>query len=453
MTMLPLLGPYHPEDPIAWLDGQPISCAKFLTHLAQCKKKLPDKRHVLNLCTDRYWFLVGFAAALLRGQVTLLPPSRAPQVLEQIGSAYLPCYTLTDGRERVEGLESVSIKRLLREEEPPLTNPHFPGHHPAVIAFTSGSTGTPRPNAKTWESLVMIAQKTGTRMLGGEKEKRHIVATVPHQHMYGLETSIMLPIQYGWSFHSGRPFYPEDIRSALLQMPENRMLVSTPIHLRACLTERTKLPDLQCVLSATAPLSGTVAQSVETLWNTQLLEIYGFAEAGTIATRRTATGECWKLLDGLFLGTKGRDHSVNTPYFPVPISIPDSINLRGPHQFDLQGRPGNLINIGGHRASLDDLNFHLTNIDGVIDGVFFMPETQEKTVPRLIAFAVAPGIPCETILASLKKKIDPVFLPRPIYLVESLPRNATGKLPQSALAALAEEQSDLEKLSKKSSTQ
>jgi acyl-coenzyme A synthetase/AMP-(fatty) acid ligase len=38
---------------------------------------------------------------------------------------------------------------------------------------------------------------------------------------------------------------------------------------------------------------------------------------------------------------------------------------------------------------------------------------------------------------SLRQRIDPVFLPRPLLLVERLPRNATGKLPQQALQSLA----------------
>jgi acyl-coenzyme A synthetase/AMP-(fatty) acid ligase len=36
----------------------------------------------------------------------------------------------------------------------------------------------------------------------------------------------------------------------------------------------------------------------------------------------------------------------------------------------------------------------------------------------------------------LRQRIDPVFLPRPLLMVERLPRNATGKLPQQALQEL-----------------
>jgi acyl-coenzyme A synthetase/AMP-(fatty) acid ligase len=57
-----------------------------------------------------------------------------------------------------------------------------------------------------------------------------------------------------------------------------------------------------------------------------------------------------------------------------------------------------------------------------------MPEGKKESVTRLVAFVVAPGKTAESILASLRTKLAPVFLPRPIYLVESLPRNETGKL-------------------------
>jgi acyl-coenzyme A synthetase/AMP-(fatty) acid ligase len=38
----------------------------------------------------------------------------------------------------------------------------------------------------------------------------------------------------------------------------------------------------------------------------------------------------------------------------------------------------------------------------------------------------------------LRRRIDAVFLPRPLLLVDQLPRNATGKLPLQTLQSLAE---------------
>ncbi len=54
----------------------------------------------------------------------------------------------------------------------------------------------------------------------------------------------------------------------------------------------------------------------------------------------------------------------------------------------------------------------------------------------MTAFVVAPGLTADMVLAALRERIDPAFLPRPLCLVESLPRNETGKLPREAVDEL-----------------
>jgi len=115
----------------------------------------------------------------------------------------------------------------------------------------------------------------------------------------------------------------------------------------------------------------------------------------------------------------------------------DVIELTDTAHFLLHGRTQDLINIAGKRSSLVNLNYHLNSIKGVIDGAFFMPdELSHDHVTRLSACVVAPNLTASNLLAALRSKIDPVFLPRPLLFVESLPRNATGKLPREALKKL-----------------
>ena len=139
--------------------------------------------------------------------------------------------------------------------------PQIPLDHPAVVAFTSGSTGSPHPHSKTWGSLVAVARSTGTRLGLKTSDQVTVVATVPHQHMYGLETSMMLPLQHGMAFHVGRPLFPEDVRLALADVPSPRMLVTTPLHIRACVTAGSRLPHVECMLSATAPLPRSLGET------------------------------------------------------------------------------------------------------------------------------------------------------------------------------------------------
>jgi hypothetical protein len=57
---------------------------------------------------------------------------------------------------------------------------------------------------------------------------------------------------------------------------------------------------------------------------------------------------------------------------------------------------------------------------------------------RLAAIVVAPNVDAATILAALRERIDPAFLPRPLHLVDTLPRNALGKLPRAEILRLVQ---------------
>jgi acyl-coenzyme A synthetase/AMP-(fatty) acid ligase len=115
------------------------------------------------------------------------------------------------------------------------------------------------------------------------------------------------------------------------------------------------------------------------------------------------------------------------------------VELHEDASFSLHGRLADLVNIAGKRTSLVHLNYHLNAVPGVRDGVFFLPGDRGQRVTRLTAFVVAPGHSAKTILADLRQRIDSAFMPRPLHLVDALPRNSTGKLTQQQLAALWEE--------------
>jgi acyl-coenzyme A synthetase/AMP-(fatty) acid ligase len=439
MTTTPLVGLSHPDRALAWENGHPITYRRFLSEVAALADQLPEKPTVINLTDDRYRFLVGFAAALVRGQTTLFLPSRAPHALAQIAREYGNSYCLADDQETVEGLPTCHIPKGERSVAQNARVPQIPVDHTAVVAFTSGSTGSPRPNPKAWGSLVAVARSTGARLELKTSDHMIVVATVPHHHMYGLETTIMLPIQHGMAFHVGRPLFPEDVRSALAEVPSPRILVTTPLHIKACVTACTRLPPVEFILSATAPLPVSLAKQAETLLETSVYEVYGFTEAGSVATRRTIAGDTWHVLDGITLRQKSDRCYLQAPYLVEPIPFPDLVSLQGPQQFVLHSRGADLVNIGGHRVSLGDLNHKLNEIEGVQDGVFFLPDETGTSVTRLTAFVVAPGKAAEHILSALRTVIDPVFLPRPLHLVPNLPRNETGKLTREALLELLQE--------------
>jgi len=437
MSEYPLLRASHPGAIFARRANEPVSVAAFLRDVAALAAVLPRRGHVVNLCRDRYRFAVGFAAALCRRQVNLLPPHEADSMLEQLARDYPDVYCLADSV--APGSATVFHYPAELAAGPGDGVPSFGADQPAAVLFTSGSTGRPQPHARSWGDLVESALAAGRRLGVAAMESASLLGTVPHQHSYGLESVLMLALQHGLVLHAGRPFYPADVIAELAAAPRPRLLVTTPVHLRVLLAETGELPAIDLLLSATAPLSVALAQQAEARFAARLFEIYGCTEAGQVAVRRTALTEEWHCLDGIVL----RQDSAGTWASGIPIAqetlLSDVIELRDAERFLLHGRLADLVNIAGKRTSLAYLNHQLNAIEGVLDGAFVAAEDEGDAVHRLTAFAVAPGLGADAILAALRRRIDPSFLPRPLHLVESLPRNTLGKLTREKMLQLLAE--------------
>ena len=67
-----------------------------------------------------------------------------------------------------------------------------------------------------------------------------------------------------------------------------------------------------------------------------------------------------------------------------------------------------------------------------------MPDAPGDDVKRLAAFYVSTTLEPEAVIESLRREVDAVFVPRPLFRVARLPRNANGKLTRAALSALYE---------------
>lgn len=437
MPTLPLLTHTSLDKIVAWHKGTAITVERFLADVAYLAALLPPGKHLLNICRDRYHFTVGLAAAIISNKVSLLPPTHTPEMVQQLQTFSADVFCLHDNDDCGIALPQLRYPTLPEQHASTLAIPQIDVQQLVAIVFTSGSTGAPIPHSKSWGLLVNNVQAQAARLGLSASTSYSIVGTVPPQHMYGLESTVLLAMQSGNALSSAQPFYPADICSVLQATPSPRMLVSTPLHLRLLLEAELHVPELALVLSATAPLSTSLAHKVEACLSAPLLEIYGSTETGQIATRRTTHGAEWQLLPEVRLTRRGEHTWAEGGHVETPVPLNDIIELTDPAHFLLHGRTQDLINIAGKRSSLTNLNHHLNAIEGVIDCAFFMPdEVSHDYVTRPTACVVAPGLTAATLLAALRKRIDPVFLPRPLLFVDALPRNSTGKLPRETLQKL-----------------
>jgi acyl-coenzyme A synthetase/AMP-(fatty) acid ligase len=445
VTSTPIIAAAAPEEIVAWRGGHGVSAARFLAEVRGVADGLPQGRHVLNLCADRYRFAVALCAAVLAGKISLLPPNHSPELIDRLRELYDDVYVISDNEQVQTGLRVTPYPQHLPAEcdggavteVPTIDDEQVVAH-----VFTSGSTGLPTAHAKRWARLVYNVQSEALRLGIRPGSATTLVGTVPPQHMYGFESTVMLALQNRIAFNGSSPFYPADIVAAIEAIPGERILVTTPFHLRLLLAEEAlPLPTVGLLLSATAPLSAALAQEAEKRFGAPLLEIYGCTEAGQLATRRPTQGEEWETFRGVTLSEERTGDGVawhaQGGHIEVPTRLSDVLALQTPSRFRLLGRDADMVNVAGKRTSLAYLNHLLCAIPGVIDGAFFNPDEGSREVSRLTAFVVTRTLTARAILAQLRRKTDAVFLPRPLHLVEKLPRADTGKLPQAALAELA----------------
>lgn len=432
----PIIAGFSPGGTVGWCAGKPVSAERFCAAALELAARLPPKSHVLNLCGDRLNFMLAFTAALIARQVSLLPYSKAPGVIRDLYAGHPDSYCLADASELPSGLPAIMVPPWSAGHGAPDV-PQIPGDQVALIAFTSGSTGRPQAHVKTWGSLVRDGRSLGSVLGISPEGACSIVGTVPPQHVYGLETTVMLPLQNGAATHSACPLLPADIVAALAGLPGNRWLATTPIHLRGCVAEEASFPQLAGIVCATMPLASELARQTESVFAAPLHEIYGCTEAGAVALRRPVLTEHWRLRPGMRMWQKGDETWVEGNHLPQPLRLPDRLELVSASEFSLLGRPGDMAKIAGKRVSIEALNRELLRVPGVRDGVFFVPAGVVGSEGRLAALVVAPNREADAILRALRARIDPAFLPRPLLIVDALPRTATGKLTREGLLALA----------------
>ena len=448
MNGLPLIRGDDLDLPIAWRDGEPISRRRYLADVNTLCALLPGAGPMLNVTADRYHFAVGLGAAMVRGQDNLMPPNHTPDMVARLHGLFPLAYGLADDAAPPVQLPMVWHPRVPANEPATGDVPCIDADALVAQVLTSGSTGAPLPHAKRWGLLVnntragvqRLAEQMGLADLTGVT----LIATVPPQHMYGFESTVLVALLGGAAFDAERPFFPADIARALARAPRPRMLVTTPFHLKTLLDSGIALPPIDLTVCATAPLSPQLAARAEAALAAPLMEIYGCTEAGQVASRRTTDGPEWHTYDGLRLSGDADQAVVQGGHVPQPTLLADVLEVIDAQTFRLLGRSNDLINIAGKRSSLSHLNYHLNSVPGIQDGCFWLaPDEPAQGIVRLTAFVVAPGIEpaalYEHITSAMRQRVDAAFLPRRIVAVPALPREPTGKLPTGLLDAWAAE--------------
>jgi 4-coumarate--CoA ligase (photoactive yellow protein activation family) len=394
----------------------------------------PEGSRVVLACQDRYYFVAALLALWQRGLVAALPSNGQPETVRALARAPQSAGLLRDVDDDI-GLDVRLIETRAKDRDP-VFQVAIERHMPAVVAYTSGSTGTPVAHEKT---LAQLLDEPAALIEAFGLAHKGVLASVPPYHLYGLLFGVLVPLLGKGTLSRTSPLQPLEVLRELSEQ-EAEVLVAVPPHLSALAHEKTtsELANVR-VFSSGAPLPVATERALAAR-GVQVTQVLGSTETGGIAFRTTADAP-WVALPGADITSEDGLLAVASPWSArepgARVVTGDRLELveRG---FRLLGRADHVVKVGGRRVDLGDIEAHLRAISGVRDARVLARDSKSLRGVDLCAVVEAPAldVTVETLKRELAKNLDPVAVPRRFRIVAELPRTSAGKVTERALFAL-----------------
>jgi acyl-coenzyme A synthetase/AMP-(fatty) acid ligase/3-hydroxymyristoyl/3-hydroxydecanoyl-(acyl carrier protein) dehydratase len=324
----------------------------------------------------------------------------------------------------------------------------------ALVVHTSGSTGVAQACPKRMSQLASEVA-TLESQFGAALGRCAIVATVSHQHIYGLLFKLLWPLCAGRAIHAQSQNFPEALAVLLGHAP--CALIASPAHLKRLpvhLDWSAARQNLRAVFSSGGPLSLAAAQHSAALLGQVPLEVYGSSETGGIAWRQrdlqsNSEDAVWQALPGVNWRLEPEENllEVRSAHLleDAWLRLADRAQACGEQHFLLLGRSDRIVKIEEKRVSLDAIESLLLTSALVAEVRLVAQQLYATQRDGLIAFVVLTDAGKadlaqhgklavnRRLLASLSGAVEAVALPRRWRYLEQMPLNAQGKTTQAAL--------------------
>jgi acyl-coenzyme A synthetase/AMP-(fatty) acid ligase len=396
-------------------------------------------RRGLLLTADAYWGAVGLLALMSANVEVLMPPNIQPDIAATLNGLF--DLIVTD--RPLHGHASLLLAAGDNgEAEIPATL--MPSSR--LTFLTSGTTGAPKQVAKTLAHL--SAETAAIEAVLGPVVPRSakVLATVPHQHAYGLAFRLLWPLATGRLFASTTLELWETV---LATLGPGSALITSPAHLSrlgglAALGPERR-PSL--VLSAGAPLAEADARQALTVLGLPVTEIFGSTETGAIAVRRRDRADpAWQPLPGVAIGARQDGlATVRAPHVPAAGYVGSDRVSIGPDGVRFIGRADAIVKIEGIRVDPAEVARQIRDIPWVADAAVAAlgdPPTELGAAMTLtregkdLLARLGPFRLSRLARRALAQSREPAALPRRWRIVGALPARALGKTGAADIAAL-----------------
>jgi len=441
---------------VGWRAGAPVGNAAFLQRVVAWRlllQRTPGRHFALYLDDS-----IEFAAALLgawrAAKTVWLSADTLPascEILRKSVDGFLgdfppACAPLQAG----SGVDAMDNNR------PAPAADVIPAADAVVlVVHTSGTTGAAQAMPK---KLSQLASEVATleALFGARLGDAAILATVSHQHIYGLLFKVLWPLASGRAIHARMIHFPEQLAPAAGEGAY--ALIASPAFLKRLPAQLPGLAvdSLAAVFSSGGPLAEASAQAAAALLGQAPIEVYGSSETGGIAWRQQqdAGDACWRPLPGVACrATAEGQLEVRSAHLPDDawFGLADRASIRPDGSFVLQGRSDRIAKIEEKRISLDAIEGLLQASELTSDARVIVCEDGAERRQRLAAFVVL-SMQGRRVLAAegklalngrlrdvLTGAVEPVALPRRWRYLERMPVNAQGKTTHALLLAALDE--------------
>lgn len=300
---------------------------------------------------------------------------------------------------------------------------------------TSGSSGAPRVIRKRFDQLNAEALAL-IHIWSLHALPATLIASVSHQHMYGLTFRVMVPLHAGLVLDRMPSRYPETLAEQT-QMHEQCIWITSPALLQRLpdsLPWAALLPRLSRVVSAGGALAEETRKGLlQRHW--PLHEIYGSTETGVIATRHRQAA--WTPLPGVRLQTDSENRlAVCSPWTDGTEQTADVISRSDENSFTLLGRADRILKLEDKRISLSRVEQAALSHPYVSD-IHCAPSPLGGRLCAMVELS-SEGIAVfrqhgrrrviQAISNRVREAVDPLAVPRHWRFPLALPRNAQSKI-------------------------
>ncbi|WP_182003063.1 AMP-binding protein [Acinetobacter lactucae] len=379
---------------------------------------------------DSYEFLVLFFAALLAKKQVLLPPNRVRELEQNFAAQQI--YFL----KRQEIGEVVPLSLTLDDAFLEQAQLYF---------YTSGSTGQPKKIPRTLKQLLNEVQ--GLSQSFSFDEHATAIATVSHQHIYGLLFKLLLPLATGRSFYVPQMAFPEDVVQAQKQLETlglSNYLISSPALLKRWTTD-VVLQKCQMVFSS----GGKLESGIRPLLNRPIIEVLGSSETGGIA-HRAKDEDTWTAFSNVTIRIEDQQLIVksNHAFENDWITTGDGAAWTDAtcQTFTLMGRTDRIVKLEEKRLSLDAIEQTIQALDVVKHCHVLVFEHEQRQILGCIVVLTEQA--CEQLQQQgksafvshlkqqLKDSLETIAIPRQWRFLSQLPQNTQSKLNKNYLKTL-----------------